>query len=424
MHVRTRGLALVATVGLLAAACGGGDTDTDAATTTEPTSDAVSAEGDLLVWADETRAGIIEEIGAQFETDTGVSVTVVEKANENLRADFETQAPSGQGPDVIVGAHDWIGNFIANGLIAPIDLGAKASEFQQVAIDAFSFEGQTYGLPYAIENIALVRNTDLAPDKPGSWDEMISNGQALVDSGDAKLPFAVQMNGEAGDPYHFYPLQTSFGSFVFGQTEDGSWNPEDVQLDNEGGIEFANFLGENGEGGTGLFSTSISGDIAITEFNEGRLPYWITGPWNVTGAQDAGINLVVEEVPSPGGDYAAPFVGVQGFMISNIGDNQLLANEFVVNYLGTEEVAQQLYEAGGRAPALTSAFEAVSDDPIVAGFGEVGANGSPIPNIPAMAAVWEEWGNAEGAIILGRGNPEELWTTMADKVRENIASSG
>jgi arabinogalactan oligomer/maltooligosaccharide transport system substrate-binding protein len=47
-----------------------------------------------------------------------------------------------------------------------------------------------------------------------------------------------------------------------------------------------------------------------------------------------------------------------------------------------------------------------------------------IPNIPAMAAVWEEWGNAEGAIILGRGNPEELWTTMADKVRENIESSG
>ena len=423
MHFRARGLALVATVGLLAAACGGGDSDTDAAATTEPTTDGVAAEGDLLVWADETRASIIEEIGAQFEADTGVSVTVVEKANENLRADFETQAPSGQGPDVIVGAHDWIGNFIANGLIAPIDLGAKASEFQQVAIDAFSFEGQTYGLPYAIENIALVRNTDLAPDKPASWDDMIANGQSLVDSGDAKLPFAVQMNAEAGDPYHFYPLQTSFGSFVFGQTEDGSWNPEDVQLDNEGGIEFANFLYDNGEAGSGIFSTSISGDIAITEFNEGRLPYWITGPWNVAGAQDAGINLVVEEVPSPGGDYAAPFVGVQGFMISNIGDNQLLANEFVVNYLGTEEVALQLYEAGGRAPALTSAFEAVSDDPIVAGFGDVGANGSPIPNIPAMAAVWEEWGNAEGAIILGRGDPENLWTTMADKVRESIASS-
>ena len=157
--------------------------------------------------------------------------------------------------------------------------------------------------------------------------------------------------------------------------------------------------------GRGEGAISISGDIAITEFNEGRLPYWITGPWNVAGAQDAGVNLVVEEVPSPGGEFAAPFVGVQGFMISNVSENQLLVNEFVVNYLGTDEVAQQLYDAGGRAPALTSVFESVSDDPIVAGFGEVGANGSPIPNIPAMAAVWSlvKWPVFATYVVFGIG---------------------
>jgi len=423
MHFRARGLALVATVGLLAAACGGGDTDTDAGATTEPTSDGgAAAEGELLVWADETRIDALTDIGDQFTADTGVTVRVVEKAGDSIRADFETQAPSGQGPDVIVGAHDWIGNFIANGLIVPVELGDTLGNYEQVAIDGFSYEGQIYGLPYAIENIALLRNTDLAPDAPASWDEMIEAGQALVDSGDAKLPFAVQMNGENGDPYHFYPLQTSFGSFVFGQTDDGTWNPDDVQLDNEGGLEFAQFLADNGEDGTGIFSTSISGDIAITEFNEGRLPYWITGPWNVAGAQDAGINVAVDAIPSPGGETAAPFVGVQGFMISNFSENKLLANEFVVNYLGTEDLARELYEIGGRAPALTSVLEEVSDDPIIAGFAAVGQEGSPLPNIPEMAAVWTEWGNAEGAIVLGRGDPENLWTTMADKVRDNIAS--
>ncbi len=424
MHIRARGLALVATVGLLAAACGGGDADSGAGSTSEPTGDGgAAAEGELLVWADETRVDTITEVGEQFTADTGVTVRVVEKAGENIRADFETQAPSGQGPDVIVGAHDWIGNFIQNGLIVPVELGDRAGEFEQVALDGFTYEGQTYGLPYAIENIALLRNTDLAPDKPESWEDMVATGESLVESGDAKLPFAVQMNGEAGDPYHFYPLQTSFGSFVFGQTEDGTWNPDDVQLDNEGGIEFANFLSDNGEKGTGVFSTSITGDIAITEFNEGRLPYWITGPWNVAGAQEADINLVVEEIPSPGGQTSAPFVGVQGFMISNFSENKLLANEFVVNYLGTEDLALQLYEIGGRAPALTSVLEQVSSDPVIAGFAAVGAEASPLPNIPEMAAVWTEWGNAEGAIVLGRGNPEKLWTTMADKVRENIDAS-
>ena len=423
MHFRARGLALVATVGLLAAACGGGDSDTDAGATTEPTTDGgAAAEGDLVVWADETRADIVEEIGAEFTAETGVSVSVVEKAFDNLREDFETQAPSGQGPDVLIGAHDWIGNFIANGLIAPIDLGDKAAEFEQVSIDAFSFEGQTYGLPYSIENVALLRNTDLAPEQPASWDEMIATGQALVDSGDATLPFAVQMDGEAGDPYHFYPLQTSYGAFVFGQTEDGSWNPDDVQLDNEGGLQFAQDLSTWAQ--DGIVSADVSQDIAKTQFNDGTVPYWITGPWNVPDAQDAGVNLVVEEVPGPGGEYAAPFVGVQGFMVSDVSENQLLANEFVVNYLGSEEVAQQLFDAGARPPALTAVSEQVSDDPIIAGFAGVGANGSPIPNIPEMGAVWTEWGNAEGAIVLQRGDPVELWTTMADKVRENIAASG
>jgi arabinogalactan oligomer/maltooligosaccharide transport system substrate-binding protein len=427
MQLRTRHLGLLAALGLAVAACGGGATTEpgDSPAPTESPAATGGADATLTVWADETRSATIEAIGEQFTADTGVAVRVVEKAGENIRADFETQAPSGQGPDVLVGAHDWIGNFIQNGFIVPVELGDKAAEFEQVALDAFAFEGQTYGLPYAIENIALLRNTDLAPDKPASWDDLVKTGQALVKSGDARLPLAVQMNGQAGDPYHFYPLQTSFGSFVFGQTEDGTWNPEDVQLDNEGGLEFANFLSENGEKGTGIFSTSVTGDIAITEFNEGRVPFWITGPWNVAGAQEAGINLVVEEIPGPGGETAQPFVGVQGFMISAFSQNQLIANEFVVNYLGTEEVQLELYEIGDRAPAMTSAFEQVSDDPIIAGFGAVGAAGSPLPNIPEMAAVWTEWGNAEGTIVLGRGgDPEKVWTNMANKVRENIASGG
>jgi arabinogalactan oligomer/maltooligosaccharide transport system substrate-binding protein len=417
-----RRAAVIAAAGLLAAACGGGGNGGEATDGEETPTDSPAPTSDvtLTVWADETRVEAMREVGAQFSEATGVTVDVVEKAGDVIRADFETQAPAGQGPDVIAGAHDWIGNFIRNGLIVPVELGDKVGDFEQVAIDAFSFEGQVYGLPYAVENIALVRNTALAPDKPSSWDDMIATGQSLVDSGDAKLPFAVQMNGEAGDPYHFYPLQTSFGSFVFGQTEDGTWNPEDVQLDNEGGLEFAQFLSDNGEGGTGIFDTSITGDIAITEFNEGRLPYWITGPWNVGGAQEAGIELVVEEIPSPGGEVARPFVGVQGFMISAFSQNQLVANEFVVNYLGTEDLARQLYEIGDRAPALTSVFNEVSSDPIVAGFGAVGAEGSPLPNIPEMAAVWTEWGNAEGAIVLGRGNPERIWTNMSNKVRESI----
>ena len=38
-------------------------------------------------------------------------------------------------------------------------------------------------MPYAIENIALIRNTDLAPEAPETIEELVENGQQLQEEG-------------------------------------------------------------------------------------------------------------------------------------------------------------------------------------------------------------------------------------------------
>ena len=43
---------------------------------------------------------------------------------------------------------------------------------------------------------------------------------------------------------------------------------------------------------------------------------------------------------------------VQGFFVSSRSENPIAATEFLVNYIGSEEVQTALYEVGGRAPAL------------------------------------------------------------------------
>jgi arabinogalactan oligomer / maltooligosaccharide transport system substrate-binding protein len=82
------------------------------------------------------------------------------------------------------------------------------------------------------------------------------------------------------------------------------------------------------------------------------------------------------------------FVGVQGFMISSFSENVDLAKTFLLDYLNTEELQLELFDAGGRPPAMTSAFEQVADDPIIQGFGLSGQQGAPLPAIPEMSAVW------------------------------------
>ncbi|WP_166999075.1 sugar ABC transporter substrate-binding protein [Paramicrobacterium fandaimingii] len=367
----------------------------------------------LTVWVDADRAPVLKDVASAFEEESGISVKLVQKDFGKIQEEFVQQVPTGKGPDITIGAHDWLGNFVTNGVVQPIELGDIASDFQDVAVTAMSYEGKTYGLPYSTENIALLRNTELAPEAPSTYDEMVQMGK---DAG-SEFPFLVQV-GEESDPYHLYPFQTSFGAPVFGTKDDGSYDSEQLLLGGDGGIDFANWLAEQGE--AGLLKTTVDGDIAKEKFVSGDSPFLITGPWNVAPAQDAGINVAVDAIPSAGGEAAQPFVGVQGFFVSAKSKNALAANEFLTNYIGTKDVQVELYNVGKRPPALTAAFEEVSSDPITASFGKVGAEGVPMPNIPEMGAVWQFWGVTEADIINGEGDPAELWASMTSDIQSAI----
>jgi arabinogalactan oligomer/maltooligosaccharide transport system substrate-binding protein len=393
----------VATIATLAlAGCAGGGNASDEGDKSAAT---------LTVWVDADRAPVLKDAAADFTKDSGVKVKLVQKDFGKIQEEFTAQVPSGKGPDITIGAHDWLGGFVTNGVVQPIELGDKAADFEDVAIQAMSYEGKTYGVPYAIENIALLRNTALAPEAPTDYNDMVADGKAAG----TEFPFLIQVSAE-GDPYHMYPFQTSFGAPVFGTNTDGSYNPDDLQIG--AGTGFATWLAE--QGAAGLLSTSVTGDIAKEKFNSGASPYFVTGPWNVGPALDAGIDVAVDPIPSAGGEVAQPFVGVQGFFVSAKSKNTLAANEFLTNFIGTEEVQTALFEKGQRPPALTASFEKAASDPIVAAFGEVGANGVPQPTIPQMGKVWQFWGVTEAAIIDG-GDPTALWEKMTADIQAAIA---
>jgi len=411
MKVNPRGIlaatALASVAGLLLAGCTG-------TPGTTPPQDG----GTLTVWVDADRATVLKDVAAQFKEEKGITVKLVTKDFGDIRDDFITQVPTGKGPDIIVGAHDWLGKLVQNGVVAPLEFGDRAGDFQDVAIKAMSYDGQTYGLPYSVENIALLRNTDLAPTAPATFDEAIAMGNALIAEGRASYAFLVGLDPNAADPYHLYPLQASLGAPVFGLDANGTYDATKLELGNAGGEAFAKKLAE--WGAAGILNTNISGDIAKEEFNAGKSPFYLTGPWNVPAAKEAGIKYAIDPIPTTGPDVATPFVGVQGFFISSKSENTLAANEFLVNYIGTEAVQTALYKVGGRAPALLSAFEAAQSDADVAAFGAVGAAGVPMPNVPAMDAVWSDWGSTEVAIINGQGDPVTLWQAMVASIQSKI----
>lgn len=410
--------AALAGLGLALTACssGGGEASPSASEPSTTQSSAASA-GTLTVWVDDTRSGPIKAVAEKFEKDKGVTVKFVQKDFGDIRDDFISQVPSGQGPDVIVGAHDWLGKLVQNGVVAPIELGDKADDFLPVAVSAMSYDGTLYGLPYSVENIALVKNKGLVTEAtPATFDELVTQAKAAG----TEYSVLIQQDEVAGDPYHMYPLQTSFGAPVFGTDASGGFDPANLAMASDQGRAFAAYVAKLGQ--EGVLNTSVSGDIAKEAFLQGKAPYMITGPWNTGDFAKAGLDISVEPIPSAGGQPSQVFVGVQGFFISAKSTNALLANEFVVNYLGTDDVQLALYEAGGRAPALQSAFDSISDNPIVAGFGAVGATGTPMPSIPAMDTVWSDWGSTEVAIVNQKGDPAALWDQMTASIQSKISA--
>ena len=374
----------------------------------------------IVMWVDTERAPALKDIAAQFKEDTGITVKLEIKDFGTVDQDFISQVPTGKGPDLIVSPHDKLGAYVANGVVAPLELGDIADGFADSAIQAMTYDGTVYGVPYSIENVALLRNADLVPDAVETFDEVIANGEAFVNGEADKYPFLVGLSPDQGDPYHLYPLQTSFGAPVFGLAANGSYDPTNLTLGNEGGLAFAAKLKE--WGAEGVLNANIDGDKAKEFFLAGQSPYWITGPWNIPDIKASGMNYAIDPLPSAGGEAAQPFIGVNGFFLSSKSTNALAATQFIVNYLSTEPVQTALYEIGGRPPALTAAYEAAAaSDPDIAALGAIGQGGVPMPAIPEMGSVWADWGSAELALIKGEGDPTEVWNTAVANITAKIA---
>lgn len=404
--------AVLAATALVVTACSNGgndDDDTD-----------VDYGSSLTIWADETRTPILQEYTEQFQEEYDVEVTVEEHADE-LRETYVTATEQGEGPDILVGAHDWAGELTGDGMVQPLQLpDSERDLLDDGTLEAFTVDGNLYAIPYATENVALIRNTDMVPDAPETFEDMVETGQDLVDDGDAEHPFVIPTSSE-GDPYHSYPLFSSFGGYLFGDgDEEGSYDTSDIGVDSPEGIAAFEKFAELGE--EGVLSTSYGAENSIPFFTEGDTPFLVSGPWALGDATDGDVNYEVSAIPGFAGEGpAAPFLGVQGFYLSSNAENEVFAMEFLTNFVLEEELQMLLAEAGHRLPAnLAAAEQFAADNPDLEGFAEAGEHAVVMPNIPEMNAVWEPLGRAQANAIDGSADGEEAATNAADSIRSEL----
>jgi arabinogalactan oligomer/maltooligosaccharide transport system substrate-binding protein len=411
---------------MTAAACGGGGDSSSDSPSTDESSSSPSADGgdggdaDLLVWTDSLKIDAVTDVAESFGEANGITVKV-QAISEDLQGSFVTADASGNVPDVVVGAHDWIGNLVQNGAIDPLNLTPEElSGYSEKAVQATTYDGKLYGVPYGIEALALYRNKDVVPDEPATMDDAIAAGEAAVKAGkvDSALNLPV---GELGDAYHMEPILTSFGGYIFNYDDATGYDAQDVGIGKEGSIKAAQEISKLAK--AKVLRTSISGDNSIALFTSGKAAYLISGPWALADVKKAGFGYGIQPVPGfDGQEAASPFMGARAFMVAAHGKNKDIAQEFVNNGVNSEDAMMTLYEGTQLPPAMTAVQDQV-DDPDLAVFTEAANGAAPMPAIPAMASVWEPLGKAYSAIVSGK-DPVTTIKSAGDTINKAIADAG
>ena len=371
-----------------------------------------SEPGKLLIWADDTRAPIMLKVAEDFTAAYGVEVIVQEVGFGDIRGQLATTGPAGEGPDILIGAHDWLGELILNGLIEPIVLEPSTIEdFNPVAIDAFGWGNLLYGVPYATENVALIRNTDLVPEVPATFEELLVVAKGLTDLEAGKYGFLIQQP----DPYHTFALHSAGGGYIFGKDENGVLDPCDIGLDNEGSIAGAIILDQMVKDGIEVAGAGY-GEVTGA-FNAGNLGMMIGGPWTLSDIKANGINYGVSAIPPIDGGDPGVFVGVQGFMISAFSENKVLANLFIKDFLISTDVMLGLYIEGDRPPAYLPALAFLAGNEDIQGFAAAAATAVPMPKIAEMGSVWSAWSDALELIVNQAQDPTTAMQDAAAQIR-------
>jgi maltose-binding protein MalE len=404
--------ALLVIAAMALTACG--PKATPVATEVAPEAPAVTAApaepvASLKIWADDTRTPILLAFAEDFKAKYNVELVVEDLGRvQDIRTPMITAAPAGEGPDIFIGVHDWLGALVESGLVSPIDLGAKADEFVPMSLEAFTYtDGKLYGVPYATENLGFFYNTDLVETPPTTWAEVLEIGKALQDEGKVQYAFAM-----AGGGYENLPVLTAFGGYIFGKDANGAWNPNDVGLDSPGMIAGVTYLADAAK--AGLIPAAADYETAHSLFETGQAPFLMAGPWALDRIRASGVPYKVTTFPENG----APFSGVQGFLVNAFSENVLLAQTFLTEYVATEDFMQQIYETGLR-PSAFKAVLAKTTDPDLLAMGQID-NAIPMPNIPEMGSVWTAWNNGIALATAGTQDPEASMTDAANQVRALI----
>lgn len=372
------------------------DSDDSSATNSNLTTDNIT----LKVWeSTEGPDKFIEQAGEAFaELYPNITIEFVNVELGDSSGQIALDGPAGVGADLFAAPHDKLGELVSGGHVLPtVDADTVSAEVLAACQQALTYDGTMYGYPVSAETYALFYNKDLIAeeDVPTTFED-VATYAAENTSGD-NYGFLM----DVGNIYYSIIFTTSDDNRLFGP--DGT-DTSNTNINSEAsvkGMEFFHSLRESID----VPATDLTTSVCDSAFASGNAAMFITGLWNVTVFEDAGVDFGVTTLPSlPGNDTpAASFSGTRAMFVSAYSDYPEEAAAFA-EFLLTEEMQQLRFELTGSLPSI----ECEVDSPYVSGFLAQLDYAFPMPSVPQMTAFWDTMNAASANIWDGADVQTEL----------------
>ena len=340
----------------------------------------------ITVWADETRGPNLEKtlgtVAAQKggEWVAGYKVKVVTFSSfDALKTAVDNVTKD--GPDIIVGANDWVATGAANGkLAAYVPSAAVRNSFNPNNWFDLTYKGKIYGVPVDVNNVAMLVNTKLTGNKPQTFGEMVDF--YLKNKTSKKLTAGLCVAG-GGMSWGAHSVLSALGGGAYpirNAVVDTRQNPVPAGV----ATNIQKFLLDSKGNSNGFFPASDTG--CKDNFLAGKVPYAIIGNWEWKDYADKGFSMN-NLMAVPGvtkGKFGAAFGSVSAAMLTSFAatnGNDAAAKSLLASFFASEkgQVAYQKFEQ--RPPANKAA--AAKSSAAQKGFGSAAGTAS-VPQIGAI----------------------------------------
>jgi maltose/maltodextrin transport system substrate-binding protein len=336
-------------------------------------------DGELLIWMDGDRAAALRPFADEFKEQFGIRVTI--QSPEKLTDNFQTAAQSWKGPDIIVWAHDKVGEWADAGIAAPIDASEDfRSRFLSQAWEAVTHQNQHWGYPIGLEAVTLIYNRKLLTGPPPTQLSELFDIDARIKK---EHPGVHTILWDYRSPYYSWGILASAGAYTFAKA-NGRWDLSDSGVATSGAVEAVTEISNLVCQGVVPKGTSYS--VSEDLMSKGKAAMMISGPWSWSNLRKGGIDFSVSPVPGVNGQPGRPFVGVFCAYINRGTPNKDIAKEFLERVFFKVEAQRAMNQAKPiGVPALKEYYEEVAkDNELVRELKKAVELGEVMPNLPQM----------------------------------------